>query len=527
MLNTRPQSYAELLEQAARDRPDDLALTYLDTGETYTNRKFHEAALRWAGALRAAGLGQGDTVAVMMQSSPEAYMAWFGIAWLRSYEVPLNTGYRGSILVHVLNNSGTEIAMVSSRFLDRIAEIASELTTLRQIVITDCEGPFADIGIAVISATEFLAGQVRVDDLTAPSRSDVAAIVYTSGTTGPSKGVVVPWASIASNAYCVGAETGSSFRLYSTWASYHISGKFAVCEAIARGGQAFLRNRWRSEQFWPDVRSSGATAAILIGNVAHFLWTQPEQGDDAGNTLTDVAMTPVPPYFQAFEQRFGLRIHSAYAMTEIGIPVLGQHPLANNRTCGRLVEGYQLRLVDHEGNDVGPNVMGEALIRSADPDMLFREYFRMPDETAQAWTDGWFHTGDGLMRDEDGNYYFVDRIKDSLRRRGENISSYEVENEFNKHPGVLESAAVEVATPDGDVEVMIYVVPQSEAVLDPLELFRFVERRLAKFMLPRYIRFLDELPKTHTNRTRKVELRARGLDGQTWDRVSVGVELSH
>jgi crotonobetaine/carnitine-CoA ligase len=254
--------------------------------------------------------------------------------------------------------------------------------------------------------------------------------------------------------------------------------------------------------------------------------SQPETAEDADNSLTDVLMAPVIPDYRAFETRFGLRIHTGFSLSEVGLPVIGAHPLPNHRTCGRLAPGYEIRLSDESGEEVGANVVGEAWVRAADPDWICRGYLNMPEKTAEATAHGWFHTGDGLMRDEDGNYYYVDRMKDCIRRRGENISSFDVENEVNAHPDIVESAAFEVKGEDGDGEVMIAVVRKVGSTLSESDIVEFLIPRLSRFMIPRFIEFVVELPKTHTNRTRKIELRERGATDTTWDRMKAGITLT-
>jgi len=517
------RSTPELLAAAARERPDDVLLTFIDDGTDYTLRTAYEQTLRWAGALRRLGVGPNDVVAVMMPNHPDAYFAWFGTAWLRAIEAPLNTEYRGTMLVHVLNVARTRVAIVSRAYVDRFVELADRLETLQTIVVPDDEGPGNHPRFTFVGGSAFFAGVAPAHDLTPPVRSDLSGVVYTSGTTGVSKGVLMSWDLLEAFGPSMGPNTGAAFRMYSAWSGFHNSGKFALAEAIRRSGRLFLRQRFRTPQFWPDIRATGATVAGLLGGISNFLWSQPPAPDDADNPLESVLMAPVIPQYREFERRFGLRIHSGYATSEVGLPMDAPYPLPNHRTCGRVRPEYEVRIVDPEGNDVGPDAVGEALVRSSNPKWLCDGYLNMPEKTAEAYAGGWFHTGDGLMYDADGNYYFVDRVKDCIRRRGENISSFEVENEVNAHPAVLESAAFEVKGEDGDGEVMILVVRHGGTALTERELVEFLIPRMPRFMIPRFVEFIDELPKTHTNRMRKIELRERGRTPATWDRVSAGV----
>jgi crotonobetaine/carnitine-CoA ligase len=525
MTSSEP-SAAEQLATLAQTCPHAILMTYLDSGECFSNSQVYQSALSWAAALRDLGVGPGDSVSVMMPAQPDTYFAWLGIAWLRALETPINTDHRGSSLAHVLNNSNARVAIVSRPYLDRFFEARDRIQTLRTIIVPDDDSPPQRANFHLVGRAAFFSAIAPLADPTPPGPKDIACVVYTSGTTGASKGVVIPWAEMTTFGPCLGPVTGRDFRLYSAWTLFHIAGKFALTEPIRRGGSLIFRERWRTSEFWNDIRAYRATSTGFLGGVSNFLMSQPETPEDADNSLTDVLMAPVIPQFRDFEKRFGLRIHTGFASSEVRLPLSGAHPLPNHRTCGRLVPGYEIRLSDRAGNEVGPNEIGEAWVRAAEPDWICHGYLNMPDKTAEATADGWFHTGDGLMRDEDGNYYYVDRMKDCIRRRGQNISSFEVENEVNAHPEILESAAFEVKGDDGDGEVMIAVVRHAGSQLSESQLIEFLVPHLPRFMMPRFIEFVDELPKTHTNRTRKIELRERGVTEVTWDRVKAGVTLA-
>ncbi len=380
--------------------------------------------------------------------------------------------------------------------------------------------------IRLVSGGDFFNGVTPAAGLPVPTKSDICSVVNTSGTTGPSKGVLMSWELLGTFSAALGPATGERFRMYSTWPTFHNSGKFAFNEAVRRGGSLFVRQRWQTDKFWSDVRASGATVSGVIGGVSNFIWSLPARVDDADNTLEYMFMAPVIPQYREFEKRFGLTICSGYGQSEAGGPIMCSSPLPNHRTCGRVVPGYHVKLVDPEGNEVGTHTVGEALVRSDDPDRMFAGYLNMPEKTAESWAGGWFHTGDGMMRDEDGNYYYADRVKDSIRRRGENISSFEVENEVNAHPAVAESVAVAAKGEDGDGEVLIFVVRKPGSRVTPEELIEFLIPRMSRFMVPRFIDFIDALPKTPSNRTRKVELRDRGVTATTWDRIKAGIKVA-
>jgi crotonobetaine/carnitine-CoA ligase len=218
-------------------------------------------------------------------------------------------------------------------------------------------------------------------------------------------------------------------------------------------------------------------------------------------------------------------VRTAYAMTECSPPIGTGWDISNPLSCGTLRPGYEARIVDAHDFEVPPGEIGELIVRHKEPWKLFLGYFGMPDKTVESWRNGWLHTGDAFRRDAEGNYYFVDRFKDAIRRRGENISSFEVELHVNAHPEVQESAAVAVPSEWGEDEVKVVVVRKPDSELKPEVLVQFLARTMPKFMVPRYVEFVGSLPKTDaTMRVRKVELRVNPINENTWDRDIVRSE---
>jgi crotonobetaine/carnitine-CoA ligase len=289
-----------------------------------------------------------------------------------------------------------------------------------------------------------------------------------------------------------------------------------------------LRDVFSLTEFWSDIRTHGVTATGIIGVIASFLMSVPRAPDDADSPLKSCSMGPLVANVDEFKERFGVRVSTGYGMTEIGAPLASDGwNLANATSCGRVrtgYPGYEVRVVDEHDEPVGPGVVGELVVRASEPWVLNVGYYNMPAETAAAWRNGWFHTGDGFRYDEEGNFYFVDRIKDAIRRRGENISSFEVEAYVARHPAVQEVAALGVPAEHGEDEVKICVVVRPGATLDPQELIEFLAPDMPRFMVPRYVEIVEQLPKTPTHRVRKVELRA-GTGTGTWDREAAGVVL--
>jgi crotonobetaine/carnitine-CoA ligase len=256
-----------------------------------------------------------------------------------------------------------------------------------------------------------------------------------------------------------------------------------------------------------------------------FLWSQPASSDDAKNPLKRAVMLPVVPHYREFEQRFGLKLTTCYAMTEVGPPFSANWNITDPLSCGTLRDGYEVRIVDDHDFEVPVGEVGQLVVRHRQPWVLCQGYFDMPDRTAEAWRNGWFHTGDGFRKDAEGRYYFVDRIKDAIRRRGENISSFEVEGLVSSHAGVAECAAIPVPSEWGEDEVKVCVVPSDETLTEE-QLVRDLIPVMPRFMLPRFVELVDHLPKTDaTMRVKKHLLREKPLNDRTWDREAAGVDV--
>jgi crotonobetaine/carnitine-CoA ligase len=486
--------------------------------------------LRWAGMLRELGVAAGDTVVNFQPHRLESYLSWLGIAWLRAVEVPVNTGYRARMLKYLIENSGARVWIVAECFLERLAEIAGGISGERVVVVPDATGPLPGLPFPVLDGRALLAAARPAGDLPGPEPSDVSSMIYTSGTTGPSKGVGVTWASLAEIRGILPPDVVPEDRsYYSIYAGFHIAGKAAFYASQLLGRRLVFRDVFSVNHYWDDTRSFGCSFGGLVGGMASLLLAQPEKPDDADNPMQGVIMAPLIPDLERFKARFGVRVCTAYGMTEIAYPFASGWNLANATSCGRLRKGhpgYQVRVVDADDRDVGPGRIGELIVRTEAPHIITPGYFGMPEKSAELWRGGWFHTGDGFRHDADGNFYFADRIKDAIRRRGENISSFEVEACVNEHPAVLESAAIGVPSEHSEDEVKVIVVPRPGASLEPRALIEFLIPRMPRFMVPRYVEIAAELPKTDaTQRTQKHQLRADALNARTWDREAAGVEL--
>lgn len=507
-----------LLAERAAKTPDRVFL--LDTdGNELTYAQLHDRILRWAAALRSEGVQPGDTVVTMLPAGLEAFAIWLGIAALRAIEVPLNSMYRGPMLEHTVNTSDARLAVVNDAYMPQFDEVRTALGTLERIVVPDgADAGFAD---RVAPAT----------DLEPAAYHDIACMIYTSGTTGPSKGVLMPWGELHQFVTALPDDVITSEGThYLCLPVFHVSGKSGIYICAHHDARLVVRDTFSLAEFWTDVRHFECTSTGLIGVMASFLMAMPAQPDDTDNPLTNVSMGPLVAEVEEFKRRFGVNVSTGYGMTEIGVPLVSDGwNLANATSCGKLrtgYPGYEVRVVDEWDQPLGPGEVGELIVRTAEPWTMNAGYHNMPAETAAAWRNGWFHTGDAFKYDEDGNYTFVDRIKDAIRRRGENISSFEVESYVSKHPAVQECAAVAVPSQHGEDEVKVVVVPAAGASVDPRELIEFLVPTMPRFMIPRYVEVVDALPKTPTMRVRKVELRSDGgVTNTTWDREAAGITL--
>lgn len=507
-----------LLKQRAAERPDDLFLHF--EAQDFTFGALQEAATRIAGGLAALGVGRGDKVAIMMGNRPEFLLCWFALSQLGAIEVPINTAHRGTLLHYMLDQAECSLLILEGAFQDRLADIAADLPKLRTVALLDGTEP----GGIPQQLLDFrtLESAAPLGDALAIGPADPVAVMFTSGTTGPSKGAVLPQNYVLMQAAIIAeaCRYTPDDCLYNALPLFHGNAQFlSTIPALLSGARMVLARRFSASAFWDEVRAHGCTAFNYIGGILPILWKAPPSPDDANNSLRLMMGAGAPKdLFEAFEQRFGVRLVEGYGMSEIGIPLNNSIEHRRPGCCGQPLPQYEVRLVDDDGADVPDDTPGELLIRPKTMNSMMLEYYRMPEKTVEAWRDLWFHTGDYLKRDADGYYYFVDRKKDALRRRGENISSYEVERGVNAHPAVLESAAVAVASELGEDEVMICLTLRPGETLEPIALMRHCLRQMARFMVPRYVRILASLPKTPTERVQKYALRAEGVTADTYDR---------
>lgn len=512
-----------VLERQAQRQPERPFIRRAE-GSSINYGEFHTAVARAAAGLAALGVRQGDTVTVWLPNGVEMIRVWFAINWLGAVYVPINVAYRGNLLAHVIANAGSNLIIASSDLVPRLADI--DTARLDQLVIMGGEKR-AIKHLAVHDASALDGDPAAIPALERPIEPwDIQSIIYTSGTTGPSKGVVSSYAHMwhmsGREAWYM-VDEDDCFLLYGPL--FHVGGTLPVVAMLNRGGIIAMGGDFSTDSFWPTVRATKATFVILLGVMSSFIAKHPPSPQDKNHTLKKAMMIPLPDDSGAFAKRFGLTIWTLFNMTEINVPIVSDPNPQISGTCGKRRPGNDLRIVDAYDREVAPGDIGELIIRSDSPWALNSGYFRDDEASMRAWRNGWFHTGDGFRCDEDGNYFFVDRMKDAIRRRGENISSFEVEAEIIAHPHVRECAVVAVPNEISEDDVLAIVAAAPGITLDPHELFEFLRPRLAHFMLPRYIRVMTDLPRTPTQKVEKYLLRQTGLTADTWDREAAGVKV--
>ncbi|TDR89299.1 AMP-binding protein [Enterovirga rhinocerotis] len=513
------------LERHAAERPAAIFAAF-ETGERWSFADTLAIARRSAAGLHALGVRRGDPVLVMLPNDASAIRAMVGIGWLGAVFVPVNIAYRGAILDHVVRDSGARVAIVHPQLAERL--LAVETSPLRSVVVVDGEPSVCVPDGIVVHGIGALDGDpASLPELGAPIEPwDLQSIIYTSGTTGRSKGV------LSSHMHAFTAVNPGTWtclrpddRQLLHMPIFHIGGAFVASTALCVGGSIAVVPSFRTETFWETLRALEVTSVFLLGAMATFLLKRPPDPRDREHPLRHVMIVPLGANGPPFRERFGVDVFTLFNMTEISTPLMSGPNPAKPNVCGRVRPGVEVRLVDAHDRPVPLGTVGELVIRADAPWAMSHGYHGDPAATAAAWRNGWFHTGDAFTCDADGDFSFVDRLKDAIRRRGENISSFEVETELLSHPDVREAAAVAVPSPDGEDEVLAVLAPQPDRAIDPVGILDHLRGRLPHFMLPRFIRIVPDLPKTPTAKVEKHLLRSQGLTPETWDRETAGIRI--
>lgn len=484
---------------------------------------------RMAQGLAAAGIGPGHHVGVMLPNCADFVYVIFALARLGTVAVPINVDYRGELLRHVLHSSDTTSLIIDGPYADRLPEIAERLPGLSRVFVrTDgtSDVPLRHLGKPATEMSGLLshgADPLRVD----VGFADMQAIMYTSGTTGPSKGAMVPHAlalTCALDSLDFLDRWGKT--IYCSLPLFHAAGLWdGMMSALLGGGSIAIVDRFSASRFWDDVREFDAQVAMSVFSMIPILLNRPPTPRDKDHPLESFYMGK-SSLDEPLMKRFGVRSVETYTSTEVGIATASPYGEWRLGSCGQAHDKrFEVAVVDEHDRRVGPGEPGELVVRPKQPFVITTGYYGTPEATAHCFRNMWFHTGDRVWCDDDGYFFFLDRMKDAIRRRGENISAFDLECEVNMHPSVMESAAFGIPSELEDEDIKLSVVLRPGAGLEPPELVAYCEERLPRSMVPRYVEFVDALPRTPTDKVAKYRLRAEGDHGltpTTWDREESG-----
>ena len=494
--------------------------------QTVSFEQMNIFANRVANSFLEMGLNRGDRVIIMLDNCLEWLFIWFGLSKIGAIAVPININHRGTVLAHMINSTDAKVLVTKKEYIEFIQNINVQPNDIILLIIGCDEHPSLDPLMEKISYKDFL-----TDSTLAPEAEikhyDPMAIMYTSGTTGMSKGVLQPnyqyvWCgqNVASS---LDMRPGDVF--YCWFPLFHIVGAGVILMSCLVSGSAMaLAERFSLKRFWSDIEKYKATLTGGFAVMIELLYKQAPQQTDADNSLRHIVVGhPPKSIHRAFEKRFNVIITDEYGMTEIE-PISCCSPDERHLrpgTCGRPVADVEVKIFDDNDCALPANEIGEIVLRPKKPYIMMQKYHNSADETINAWRNLWFHTGDfGYL---DGFLYFVDRKKDCIRRRGENISSHEVESIINTHPHILECAAVGIPSELGDEDLKVVIRPRPGMSVSPEEVLEFCKDKMAYFMIPKYVEFIHEFPRTETSKILKRDLKT--INDQTWDRDKAGFKL--
>ncbi len=516
---TRAQGTTEqLIRMRVKQHPRETWLKFRD--QEFSWEQVLANIHRAANGLLELGVKPGERVAIMMGNRPEFLWVHFAIGFIGAVSVPVNTSQRGATLHHVLSDSDSAAVIFEEGLRDAVLTVKASVPSLRATVVADGKA-----GNGVDWTLERLLDHPEGEpDVEVGAKAGGGSMMYTSGTTGPPKGVVATGGdstALPTVFKALGIKPGETMYtalplfhgnalMISGFGSMILDAKFALAE------------RFSASRLWDDCRKFGAVEFNTLGGMIPILLKQPPRADDRKHNVRVVLSAACPPsVWREFEDRFGVRIIEVYGMVDS--PGFLMNAEGRVGSMGKPVGEVEFRVVDDNDQPLGPGKVGELCFRH--PKGQLSAYHKLPDATAEAYRGGWFHSGDLAKTDADGFYYFSGRKKASIRRRGENISAWEIETVVDQHPAVLESAAYAVPSELGEDDVKIAVVLKPGAHLSPEELIEYCRGRMAYYAVPRFIEFEDELPKTGTHRIQYAALKARGI-ADAWDREAAGIIVS-
>ncbi len=531
----KDRTIGRILAEKADRIPDKTFLLWQDLAYRY--RDLEELTNRYANGFKAAGIGHGDHVAVMLPNCPEFFWVVWGLGKIGAVAVPVNIAAKGEMLRYFIDQCDARCVVIDDEWVERAAALQPQLVKVRNWFYRGARPP-AECGLGSAQAPVHAFAELESDDASRPPldrvrHDDTHLIMYTSGTTGPSKGVMSPH----SQGHAVGRALSIDYGyraddvLYTCLPLFHGNALwYTAYAALWADAAVALSPRFSATRFWDEIRASGATQFNTLGAMTNIIWKLPPGPHEREHRLRQCMTVPVPKEIYAeMQQRYGVTLTSVFAMTEnfAMTRFTPQDPPQKAGSAGHPHGACELRIVDDDLHDLPAGQVGEILMRPLIEGAMMKGYYKMPAETAREFVDGWFRTGDRGTLDTDGYLYFVDRKKEAIRRRGENISAYEVELILSRHPAVLEVAAIPVASEMSEDDVMVYVVLKPGEALSHAEVVRFAAEHMSYFMVPRFVEFIDALPKTASEKLEKYKLKqlAQARRGELWDREREGIEV--
>ena len=523
-----------LKEQSVRNGTKDFLQFSYNNPLTYS--EVNTLANQIANSLNKLGVKKGEKVSVYMPNSLELCLSWFGILKNGSIMVPINTAYVMDFLQYIIESSDSKILIIAEEYMDRLKNIDDRIPLIENVIVWPREekGSLNLMNYKgkakIYSWKEFVESGDKNEPNVEITHLDHARLMYTSGTTGRSKGVVRPCAADYSSAmnYSLIMDITSDDIVFTCLPLFHSNAMvMGVYPAMIQGAKVVVEEKYSASNFWKWMKDFRITKFNLVGVMSYFMWNAPVVPEEKEHEVKLVLGSPAPhDIIEDFMERFDIKFMEGYGLTEVGQCTF-MRPGEPFRigSCGKESPGYEIKIVNPDTDEeLPPDTPGELVLRPRIPNICLHYYHKMPEKTVSDFRNFWFHTGDLCRKDDDGYIFFMDRVKDYIRRRGENISSFEVENMVSSHPKINEAAAIAVKVDEegrySEDEVMIVVVKENDENLDPKEIIEFLKPIMPKFMIPRFIRFRDTLPKTPTNRVQKAKLREEGVTGDTWDSLN-------
>jgi crotonobetaine/carnitine-CoA ligase len=526
------ETVTEVLARSVARYPDNVMLDF--TGEMYTYRDMDLRSTRLAHGLAARGVKKGDRVCSILDSNVDAIALWFAVNKIGGVNVPVNTAYKGEFLRHQFHEAGADVLIAEADYALRVIDIEDELPAASRLIVRGDELPLPTAPRLVV---ERLSSVYADDETPLPNTNDprdLCMLIFTGGTTGPSKGCMISHNYACNNARQILRREQRTDKTVN-WTPLPFFHLNALCGSILSsimvGGRVAVFPRFSVSRFWDDIERSGATVVNLLGSMIGFIANAPDcdAAKRCFGQLVAVRGSPFPPDLQAkWKERFGITYAGSftYGLTECSrVTSIPDGEWSPPGSSGKPNEDFEVRIVDDHDNPVPVGQSGEIIMRPRHPDIMFDGYWNRPDETLKVLKNLWFHSGDIGRLDEDGFFYFVDRKKDYLRRRGENISSFELENTFKKHP-MIKDVAVHAVPAESEDEVKATIVLQDGASITIEEMCLWSTERLPYFAVPRFFEFRQDLPRNPVGRVLKYELRAQGITTTTWDRDLSDIKLT-